>query len=402
MNKNVPKLRFKDFEDDWKINKLDENTYIKGRIGWKNLKQEEYTNEGPYLIAGKHIKDGIINWDICDHIPFKRYEESMEIALQDGDIIFSKDGSIGNPALINNLKVEATINGTMMLIRLDNTKYYPNYFYQVLKSRYFEKLIRNVKSGSSIPHIFQRDMIDFKFPMTSLQEQERIANFLSNVDKIIEEQEGKVKDLELYKKGMMQKIFKQEIRFKDDNGIDYADWEEKKLGEISKFTNGKAHENSISSDGKYIVINSKFISTEAKVYKYSDKCLSPLKINDIAIVMSDVPNGKALAKTFFVDKENLYTLNQRIGGIRILSDNSKFIQYSIDRNKYYLKFDSGVGQTNLKKNEILECPIKLPCLEEQTKIANFLSNIDNILEEENKKLEELRKLKKGLLQQMFV
>ena len=118
MERNVPKLRFKGFNDEWKIDKLNENTYIKGRIGWKNLKQEEYTLKGPYLIAGKHINEGIINWDKCDHISEERYEESMEIALKDDDIIFSKDGSIGNPALIQNLKVKATINGTMMLIRL--------------------------------------------------------------------------------------------------------------------------------------------------------------------------------------------------------------------------------------------------------------------------------------------
>ncbi|MGL4739401.1 MAG: restriction endonuclease subunit S, partial [Sarcina sp.] len=212
MNKNVPKLRFKEFNDEWKIDKLDENTYIKGRIGWKNLKQEEYTEEGPYLIAGKHINNGIINWEECDHIPDERYEESLEIALQNGDIIFSKDGSLGNPALIESLKEKATINGTMMLIRLDKAKYSSKYFYQVLQSIYFKKLIRNVKSGSSIPHIFQRDMIDFKFPITSLQEQEKIADFFTILDSLIEEQDGKVSDLELYKKGMMQKIFSQEIR----------------------------------------------------------------------------------------------------------------------------------------------------------------------------------------------
>ena len=117
-----PELRFPEFTDSWKIIKIEDNAIIKGRIGWKNLKSEEYTDEGPYLIAGKHIKNGIINWDECDHITIERYDESPEIALKDGDIIFSKDGSLGNPALIRNIGFEATINGTMMLVRLDQNK----------------------------------------------------------------------------------------------------------------------------------------------------------------------------------------------------------------------------------------------------------------------------------------
>jgi len=94
------------------------------------------------------------------------------------------------------------------------------------------------------------------------------------------------------------------------------EWKEDKLGDVSKFWNGKAHEQDISDSGKYIVVNSKFISRNGKVKKYSNKQSSPLKNDDIAIVMSDIPNGKAIGKCFLVDKDNLYTLNQRIGGIK--------------------------------------------------------------------------------------
>ena len=176
----TPKLRFKEFSGDWELATLGDSAYIKGRIGWKNLKQEEYTEEGPYLIAGKHISNGIIDWNKCDHISMERYDESPEIALKNNDIIFSKDGSLGNPAIIENLMSEATINGTMMLVRLDNTFIYPKYFYYILNSIYFEKLISELKSGSSIPHIFQRDIVSFKFPITEIKEQEKIASFFSS------------------------------------------------------------------------------------------------------------------------------------------------------------------------------------------------------------------------------
>lgn len=405
--RNVPKLRFKGFEDKWYIDKLDETTYIKGRIGWKNLKQEEYTQEGPYLIAGKHIKNGVINWEKCDHLSVERYIESSEIALQDGDIIFSKDGSLGNPALIKNLSEKATINGTMMLIRLDKNIYYPEYFYQILNSNYFKKLVENVKSGSSIPHIFQRDMIDFKFPMTSLEEQTKIANFLSNVDKIIEEQEGKVKDLELYKKGMMQKIFKKEIRFKDENGQDYPDWKEKKLGELIKYKSERNKENditrvlSVSNSKGFIEQNEQF---EDRIVASSDTSnYKVVRKNDFAFNPSRINVGSiARLKTFKVGIISpMYicfnTIVEHLLGEYLESFIDTFLFTSQVKNK----LEGSVRQT-LSFNSLESIKLEVPCLEEQTKIAKFLSNIDKIIEEENKKLEDLRKWKKGLLQQMFV
>ncbi|WP_212568540.1 hypothetical protein, partial [Vibrio parahaemolyticus] len=115
---------------DWREVTLDGLAEVRGRVGWKNLKQSEYTSEGPYLIAGKHINEGVINWCRCDHLSEERYVESIEIALQDGDVIFSKDGSLGNPALIENLQNKATINGTMMLVRVNQLEIVPSYFFQ--------------------------------------------------------------------------------------------------------------------------------------------------------------------------------------------------------------------------------------------------------------------------------
>ena len=210
--KLVPKLRFSGFDEDWIEINIKNYSTIKGRIGWRNLKQSEYTESGPYLIAGKHITNGIINWTECDHLSMERYDESPEIALKSGDVIFSKDGSLGNPALIRELPDKATINGTMMLVRLHN-KVTPNFFYQVLNSDSFLRLLHVLKSGSSIPHIFQRDMENFKFKIPqSLKEQNQISSFLEVVDEKIGLLKKKYESYVNFKKYLMQQIFAQKLR----------------------------------------------------------------------------------------------------------------------------------------------------------------------------------------------
>ncbi len=187
------------------------------------------------------------------------------------------------------------------------------------------------------------------------------------------------------------------LRFPGFEGV----WEEKKLGEVAKFWNGKAHEQDISENGKYIVINSKFISQNGEVKKFSDKQISPLKKDDIAIVMSDIPNGKAIGKCFFVNENDKYTLNQRIGGIKSKEIISPFLYKILNRNKYFLRFDNGVSQTNLRKDEILRCPLKFPQLPEQQKIALFLGSVDEWVENLRSQKQNLEQYKKGIMQKIF-
>lgn len=176
---------YSDKKSSWRMVKLKDHGDIKVRIGWKNLKQSEYTESGPYLIAGKHIHDGKINWDLCDHISIERYDESPEIALKENDIIFSKDGTLGNPVIIKNLKEKATINATMMLIRL-KPDINPDYFFQILQSKYFDKFLNNHATKSGIDHILVNDFTNFKFPIISMEKQKRIATILEVIDKKLE------------------------------------------------------------------------------------------------------------------------------------------------------------------------------------------------------------------------
>lgn len=184
-------------------------------------------------------------------------------------------------------------------------------------------------------------------------------------------------------------------------GMIPEDWEVAKLKDIADFQNGLAHENIESEFGEFIAVNSKFISQDGKVFRKVTKQLLPLFNNDLCIVMSDIPNGKALAKCFLVEEDGRYTLNQRIGRISPIKDHSKYLFYTLNRNKYFLGFDSGSGQTNLRKDEVLACPVPLPPLPEQEAIAGALSDADSWIESLEQLIAKKRLIKQGAMQELL-
>jgi len=179
-------------------------------------------------------------------------------------------------------------------------------------------------------------------------------------------------------------------------------WEEKKLGEIVEFSNGKAHENDISENARFVVVNSKFISTEGRIKKYSNSCLCPANAGDVVMVMSDVPDGKAIAKCFYITENNKYTVNQRICLLKTKKMTPKFLFYLLNRNSYYLSFDDGAKQTNLRKEDVLDCPLIIPpTIAEQQAIAEVLDGISAkivVLENARDKHETI---KKGLMNMLL-
>ena len=156
---------------DWEVKQLGENAYIKARIGWRGLSADEYTKDGPLLVAGTHIRGAHIDWMSCDHVSDFRYEESPEIQLQEGDVILSKDGTLGRVGIVERLPGRATINGTMMLVRPKRDTFESKFLYNYLQGRNFRRFIKEKVSGSSVPHIFQRDMVRLLAPSPPLPEQ---------------------------------------------------------------------------------------------------------------------------------------------------------------------------------------------------------------------------------------
>jgi type I restriction enzyme S subunit len=181
-----------------------------------------------------------------------------------------------------------------------------------------------------------------------------------------------------------------------------GEWKEKVVSQLAEYENGKAHEQDINEAGKYVVVNSKFISTDGEVRKYTNSANCIAQKDDILMVLSDVPNGRAIAKCFIVDKHNFYTVNQRICKLTPTNADSKILYYLLNRNGYFLNFDDGVKQTNLRNEDVLNCPLVLPKNpKEQQKIASCLSSLDEVIAAHSQKLDLLKDHKKGLMQNLF-
>ena len=174
------------------------------------------------------------------------------------------------------------------------------------------------------------------------------------------------------------------------------------LKDVCSFTSGKAHEQFIEENGEFILVTSKFISSDGLLFRKTNKRLTPLEEGDLCMVMSDVPQGKALAKCFLVDRDNTYTLNQRIGLFR--PDNryiKKYFYYLLNRNRYFLAFDDGDSQTNLRKDDILKCPVVCPSIEEQNRVIRILDGVSECINERKNQLYKLDELVKARFVEMF-
>ncbi|WP_331707914.1 restriction endonuclease subunit S [Mycoplasmopsis felis] len=174
---------------------------------------------------------------------------------------------------------------------------------------------------------------------------------------------------------------------------------EERLLNFIEYKNGRAHENFVSKHGEYILVNSKFISSEGMSIKKFLKTSQYYQKNTITLVLSDIPNGKALAKTFIIPKDNTYALNQRIAGLTIKKGiDLHFINKTINRNPYFLRLDDGINQTNLNINQIKNMRFYTTDISEQQKIGKLLDQISNLITLEQSKLNKLKQLKQTLLQ----
>lgn len=188
---------------------------------------------------------------------------------------------------------------------------------------------------------------------------------------------------------------------KTDAGVIPSDWEVSTIGDELRFISGKAHEQYVSESGNFVVVNSKFVSTEGRVRKYSSVNLTPARKGDVLMVMSDLPNGRALAKCFLVDEEDRYAVNQRVCIFRSNRHDPRYIKYILNRNAYFMSFDDGVQQTHLLNDPIKKCPLVLPPLHEQVAIATALSDIENLIDMLDRLIGKKQAIKQGMTQQLL-
>ena len=247
--------------------------------------------------------------------------------------------------------------------------------------------------------------VQLPFP-PKIDEQERIAECITSIEALIQAETEKLDALKDHKQGLIFELFpiKGETlpnrRFPDFQ--DPEGWVEKPLGEIADYENGKAYEKDIEEDGDFVVVNARFISTDGEVRKYSNARYCIASKGDVLMVLSDLPKGRALAKCFFVDKDEKYAVNQRVSRITAHSIDSAFLYYALDRHPFLLAFNDGLNQTHLSKGSVLECPIAFPLDEkEQAKIVATLKTVDEQIRSQAEEVKGLKDHKQGLLQQLF-
>ena len=178
-------------------------------------------------------------------------------------------------------------------------------------------------------------------------------------------------------------------------------WVIKPLYMLCDFRQGKAHEPYIDDDGDYICVNSRFISTGGKKLKRCGRNLTPANHDDVLMVMSDLPNGRALAKAFHVKDHRDYAVNQRVCALTAHSVNSRFLYYQLDRSPYFLMYDDGSNQTHLTNSVYKKAPVFLPPNEEQQKIADFLdyeiAQIDTLIDKQQQLIQLLKEKRQAVI-----
>jgi type I restriction enzyme, S subunit len=398
--------------EGWSVKIIGEIADVRTGPFGSALHEKDYVIDGTPIITVEHLGEMGVKHT---NLPMVSDEDKLRLkaySLNQGDLVFSRVGSVDRNALIKQSESGWLFSSRLLRVRINSRNNDSQYLSYHFHSEAFKQRVRDVAVGQTMASLNTQILKGVKVVLPpSKAEQEAIAHALSDIDALIESLDRLLTKKRQIKKGAMQELLTGKRRLlgfdrvtgskQTEIGMIPENWEVLNLSEIATFTNGKAHENEIKESGRYIVVNSKFISSEAKVKKYSDKCFCATSKKDILIVMSDVPNGKAIAKCFLVDKDNTYTVNQRICLLKITLADPKFIIYQLNRNPFYLKFDDGVKQTNLRRDEVLACPLAIPALEEQIEIATILSDMDAEVDSIEAKLTKTRQIKQGMMHELL-
>lgn len=395
-----PKLRFPEFEEEWESQPISNQVVLSPRP----IKME---NEANYeLVTVKRRYAGIESRGILkgEDILVK-----SQFQLCEGDFLISKRQIVHNACGIVPSDLDgAIVSNEYSVFTASESGYIPFFFYKSLSPRMSQAFYL-----SSIGVVIEKmlfkvdDWLKRKFLFPKHEEQQKIATFLTSVDQKIEKLQRKKDLLTDYKKGMMQKLFSQQLRFKDDQGNNFPEWEEKKLGEVAEIIGGGTPETS-KSDYWGEEINW-FTPTEIKT-KYLKQ--SVRKISSLGLQKSSakkLPIGTLLLSTratvgdVGIATEECST-NQGFQSLVVSEKNyNEFWYYWILSNKKeFIRKSSGSTFIEISKTEIQKIKTQAPRASEQHKIANYLTALDKKIDLTNKKLTQAQAFKKGLLQQMFV
>ncbi len=208
------KKRLPGFSDEWVNFNLAANSVLKARIGWQGLTTAEYLNEGyAFLITGTDFDNGTIAWNTCHYVDEERYSQDPNIQVANGDVLITKDGTIGKVAIVAGLSKKATLNSGVFVVRPKDNSYVRTYIYYILQSEIFTDFLAKLAAGSTINHLYQKDFVNFEFqiPPTD-KEQNAVAKMLSDMDGEILKLEAKLQKERWIKQGMMSQLLTGNIR----------------------------------------------------------------------------------------------------------------------------------------------------------------------------------------------
>lgn len=402
-NKTIPTLRFPEYNDEW------EETSLNGFL-IPTLREVDKPKE-PYLAIGirSHCKG---TFQRPDSEPEKIAMDKLYVVKENDlivNITFAWEGAI---AIVKKDDEGGLVSHRFPTYTFDENVSSHNFFQYVFTQKKFIANLDLISPGGAGRNrvLSKKDFLKIKVNLPTFPEQQKIAAFLMAIDKKVQQLSKKKVLLEQYKKGAVQKIFNQKIRFKDLNGNDFSDWEEKKLGEVAKFSKGKGISKSdISESGnleciRYGQLYTHYKETIREVISRTNMDASKLVLseyNDVIIPASgesqlDIATASCVLKTGVALGGDLNIIKSKMNGV--------FLSYYLNNKK---KLDianlaQGISVVHLYPRQLATLRIDVPHIEEQNKIANFLSAIDEKINLVEQQLEKTQTFKKGLLQQMFV
>jgi type I restriction enzyme S subunit len=407
----VPKLRFKEFDDAWNAKKLGDIGTTNGGLTYSPDNVVENELMGTLVLRSSNIQEGMMSFH--DNIYVNCVITEKDFVRENDILICVRNGSknlIGKSLIIKK-EHEGFAFGAFMAIYRSN---YNPFVFHFFKSRKFFKQVHE-HLGATINQITSKSLNSFKLHLPTLPEQQKIAAFLSAVDEKIQQLTRKKELLEQYKKGVMQQLFPStgsgqrsgKLRFKDSNGKAYPKWEEKRLGDVAEIIGGGTPDTLITEywDGEIPWFTPTEIS--AKYVEKSKRTISKSGLKNSSAKL--LPKGTILftsratiAELSFANLE--CTTNQGFQSLIVNKENNPdFIFYWIKQfKKIFIRKSQGSTFLEINKNEMQKIQMKIPTLNEQIKIGNYLSSIDSKIEFVAKQITQTQTFKKGLLQQMFV
>ncbi|SFO95590.1 restriction endonuclease subunit S [Qipengyuania nanhaisediminis] len=264
----------------------------------------------------------------------------------------------------------------------------PKFLFYVLSSKAFVDAVNAETFGSKMPRADWEIVGHQPLPLPPLDTQKRITKFLdqktAQIDALIEKKQALLERLAEKRQAVITQAVTKGLNPDapmKDSGIKWfgqipAHWEVKRLNGFCDFQSGKAHEPFIDPDGAFVCVNARFISTDGQAVKMCSENLCPAKLGDILMVMSDLPNGRALARSFLVDEKAEYAVNQRVCRIRPHTGNSTYLSHQLNRNLQLLAHNDGKEQTHLSNSAFLHLKLLFPPPDEQAEIAEAVTNFE--------------------------